>query len=693
MSNKSIKNIGIIAHIDAGKTTLSERFLYYSGKIHKLGSVDEGTTELDYLEEEKERGITIISATTSFPWKNSIINLIDTPGHIDFIEEVRKSLFVTDSCILVVCGTSHVQAQTETLFNLANKSNIPLLIFINKMDRITSSYTKSFESLINKFSSDFLPITLPLYCNDDKFIGIYNILLNEAHIYNISEEGDKYKLIENFLIVEDNNKISLRENDFYFKDDIKYFLDHFINTLSTKNEKLLNIFLSSPDNYELIFKNSNILINEIYNLTINNSIYPIFCGSAYKNIGIHSLLDGIVYFAPEYNNLLPKLFDLNKNEYIDIPQNISAGYIFKVLYDKQAGKIFFARIYKGHFEKNQKIYIPDIKEFDRIPHIYKVHANKRTEIEKCEEGEIICIVGAKYLNLFHTFLSDRKDFIFNKKDKIDPVISLRIEPYSIKDFNSLLDTLKIIQNEDPSFHFKYDESSGTIIISGMGELHLEVIQHRIQNEFKIKTKIGNPLINYRETISKENSTSFSLKKEIKGVSIKCEVEIEIKKNSNNIYIIEDKNLNPKYNYFIDEIINSIFLSGIKFGYPLYGIKIILKKVLIEDKENSEIVLQETLNRALIKLLEESEPILLEPFMKIEVNCPIENFSDVYNDLSKRASNILSIEDLESDLNSKYKIIKANGFLKNFFGYSTTLRTLTSGKGTFSLEFNSYEKSN
>ncbi|MCX8058321.1 MAG: TetM/TetW/TetO/TetS family tetracycline resistance ribosomal protection protein [Spirochaetes bacterium] len=689
MKAKSIKNIGIIAHIDAGKTTLSERFLYYSGKIHKIGSVDEGTTELDYLEEEKERGITIISAATSFQWKDSIINLIDTPGHIDFIEEVRKSLFVVDCCILVICGTSHVQAQTETLYNLCKKLNIPLIVFINKMDRNTSNFTKSFESLLNKFNKYFIPITIPLYTKDDKFIGVYNILDNNAYIYNINLEGDRYNVINNFLTF-DNNKVLQNVKDFIFKDDINFFLQYFIDTLSSKSEKILNHFLNQPDNYSIIGQNYEAIVDEIYKLCINRELFPVFCGSAYKNIAIHSLLDGIVLFAPEYNILKPKVLDINKNTFIEIPQNISLGYIFKIIYDKQAGKIFFARIYNGHFEKNQKIYIPDIKEFDRLPHLYKVHANKKNEIDRCEEGDIICIIGSKYLNLFYTFSSDRKDIIFNKKDFIDPVISMRIEPLSIKDFYPLIDILKIIENEDPSFKFKLDESTATIIISGMGELHLEIIQHRIENEFKIKTKVGTPLINYRESISKTNSISFNLKKEIKGVLLKCEVEIEVSPNNSNSYSIDDKNLTQNYYPFIDSIIQSIFLSGIKFGYPLFGVKITIKKVSIDNKENSEIILQETINKALINILEQSGPVLLEPYMKIEVVCPYEHFSEVYNDLLKRSNNIISLEDIIEETN--YKVIKAMGYLKNFFGYSTILRSLTSGKGTFSMEFNSYEKS-
>ena len=693
MESKNIKNIGIIAHIDAGKTTLSERFLYYSGKIHKLGSVDEGTTELDYLEEEKERGITIISAATSFNWKGTTINLIDTPGHIDFIEEVRKALFVIDCCILVICGTSHVQAQTETLFNLCKKLNLPIIFFINKMDRNTSNFSKALESLEKNFNNNFLPINIPVYDIDDRFVGVLNLFTNKAYIYDINNDKNQeaFNIIDNFI--DFNNELKINKN-YKIKEDLNKLYKNIIDLLTNKSEFLLSIFLNSSHDSKNIFntikENYEKIINEIKNLSYERKIFIVFCGSAFKNIAIQPLLDGIIDFAPNYNFFKKKIYDIKNNQYIDIPENLAVGYIFKIIYDKQIGKIFFARIYKRKFEKNQKIYIPSKREFDKLQHIYHVHANKRVEIDSCEEGDIISIIGAKYLNLFDTFLSDKKDFVLNMVDIIDPVISLKIEPLSIKDYNNLLQILKIISSEDPSFKYKIDESSQDIIISGMGELHLEVIKNRIENEFKIKTRIGTQLINYKEAISKQNRILFNLKKDIKGITLKCEIDIECILDNNNNYEILDKSINEIYYPYIQNIINSVFNSGVKFGYPLYGIKIIIHKINLENKDGAEIILQETLNRALVKLIEEAQPIIYEPYMKIEVYTPMEYFSDVYNDLLKKGVSILNIDTIEED--SNLKIIKCEGYLRNFFGYSTTLRSLTSGKGTFSIEFKSYEKS-
>lgn len=684
---KKIRNIGIVAHIDAGKTTTSEKILFYAGKIHKPGSVDEGTAELDYLEEEKNRGITIISAFSTFLWKEHEINLIDTPGHVDFSAEVKKALAVVDGVILVLCGTSHVQAQTETLYNLISSLKIPFIVFVNKMDRYTSNFSKALESLIKNFGNKFIPINIPVYNKEDKLIGNQNLITGEFIIYE-NKEGNKYK-IYNQDELKDVIKKGLVEK-IYLKESFDKLREFLIEKVADFDDDIAELLLTEND-----FKTEEgkkILLKKIRTLTINRILIPVYSGSALKNRGIQPLIDGVIDFLPSPDDIEFDIFTTEGEKIKKIDNNLSIAYCFKTSYDKQTGNISFVRVYKNNIEKHSKLYNSSKRKSEKISHLYKVHANKKIEVNELKEGEIGAIIGLKFTSSGDTLLSIKKDIILHDIPSSLPVISMSLEPRFIKDYKNLINALEIIKNEDPSFFYKENPETGYIEIFGMGELHLEIVQHRLKNDFKIETNLRNPVISYRESIEKEVEDYLELKKNEKGVDyfFGCKMKIT-PKNDNDFIIskeIENDDILISYLKNFSEI---SFISGPAFGYPVYGVEITIEKIKYNKNEYNDFVINEVLNSLFRKLFLKASPIILEPVMKIEIIVPVPNFSDVYNDLIKKNCTIENVSLLED--NNNYKKIKAYGFLSKFFGYSTTLRTLTSGKGIFNMEFYKYSKKN
>lgn len=678
-NNKTYQNtIGIIAHIDAGKTTTTENILYKTGKIHKVGSVDEGTTEMDYLEEEKQRGITIVSAATTVYWKENKINIIDTPGHIDFISEVKKSLTVIDGAILVICGTAGVQAQTETLYNLCMTEKIPIIFFINKLDRNTSSFERSFNSLLNSFGNNFIPLSLPIYNSNDQFAGYYSIIENFYYIFDFNNNQNN-KNLTNF------KRYEKLPDEYYLSNNFKSFIHCFEENIAEKDESLFEYYIKNGTilNYDIE------LIKKVLKENVKNrSLFPVICGSAIKGIGIDCLLDSIVDFLPKTDEIDYTLY--TPSDEIVINPNKKVAFIFKTIYDKQSGKLSFARIYNGNFSKGDKLFNPRKNLWERISHIYLLHADKKIEIEEAHKGDIVGIVGLKETETGDTLLSDKSYLFMHKHFQTEPVITMGIETRYVKDFEPLLDALDIISKEDNSFYYKLNKETGQIEISGMGELHLEIIQHRIKNDFKIETRLGNPSIAYRETITINNSKEVEVSKIIKGNNNHFKISLNLLKSETNKFIIKPTNIDEQYFAFFENFFSNSFISGPAFGYPIANLEIVLEDFKLYSNEIDLMFLGENLKNLFFETYQKSNPVLLEPVMKLDIIVDENHFSEVINDLNSKKVDIIEMKILAE--NPKYKRLIVKGPVSNFFGYSTTLRNLTSGQGYFTMEFLNYEPS-
>ncbi len=677
---QNVKNeqttIGIIAHIDAGKTTTTETILFKTGKIHKIGSVDDGTTEMDYLEEEKLRGITIVSASTTVYWKENKINIIDTPGHIDFISEVKKSLTVIDGGILVLCGTAGVQAQTETLYNLCLQDNIPLIFFINKMDRNTSSYDRVFDSLVDAFGNYFLPLTLPIFDNKDVVVGFYDLIENKYNIYeNENNNSNSYKV----------NSFSVLPSNYYLIKTFSKYKHIFEEKIAERDENLLEYYLKngSIEGYEI--EKIKRIINEA---TKKRIFFPLLFGSATKDIGIDSLLDSVVEFLPKANEVNYELY--TPSEEIITNPNKKVAFIFKTIYDKQTGKTSFLRIYNGNFSKGDKVFNPRKNSWEKISHIYIIHADKKIEIEEAHKGDIVGVIGLKDCETGDTILSDKSYLFMHKHFQTQPVITMSMETRFVKDVEPLISALDIISKEDNSFYFKQNKETGQIEISGMGELHLEIIQHRIKNDFKIETRLGNPSIAYRETITLDIFKEIEVSKIIKGSTNHFIVNLMLKKANENNFIIIPTKIEEQYLSFFENFFSNSFVSGPAYGYPIANMEIILQEFKTFSNNVDLMLLGESIRNLFYEIYQQASPFLLEPVMKLDIIVDENHFSEVINDLNAKKVDILEMKLLAE--NSRYKRIIAKGQVSNFFGYSTTLRNLTSGQGYFTMEFLNYEPS-
>ncbi len=666
-------NIGIIAHIDAGKTTTTEAILYLTGKIHKFGSVDNGTTEMDYLEEEKKRGITIVSAATTILWKEHKINIIDTPGHIDFIAEVKKSLTVIDGAILVICGTAGVQAQTETLYNLCLLDNIPLIFFMNKMDRTTSSFERSYNSLIQSFGDYFLPINLPIYNQDENFVGLYNLLDKSFYIYG----GDKNNCFKIF------NQIP---QGFILEKNHNQFQKIFEERIAEKDEEIFNYYLK---NGSLDGFSSDKIINVIKNSVKKRELFPVLSGSAAKKIGINLLLDAVRYCFPKADETDYILYTPSDEPVFN--PNKKVAFIFKTIYDKLSGKISFIRIYNGNFSQGDKIFNPKKNCWEKLAHLYYLHADKRIEIEEAKKGDIIGVIGLKESETGDTLLSDKAYLFMHKHFYTEPVITMSIEPRFVKDVEPLLNALEIISKEDNSFYYKQNKETGQIEVSGMGELHLEIIQNRIKNEFKIETRLGNPSIAFKETISIDVNKEIEVSKVIKGVTNHFKLSLSLLKSNENRFVLKNEKIDEQYITFFENFFSNSFLSGPSFGYPIANLEICINDFIYYSNTIDLVLLGETLKNLFFELYNQAKPILLEPVMKLDIVVDENHFSDVINDLNSKKVDIIEMKMLAE--NSKYKRIIVKGPVSCFFGYSTTLRNLTSGQGYFTMEFLNYEPKN
>ncbi|MBI9015686.1 MAG: elongation factor G [Phycisphaerae bacterium] len=673
MELNKIRNIGIMAHIDAGKTTVTERVLYFTGKTYKIGEVHNGTAVMDYLQEEQERGITITSAATTCPWKDHTINLIDTPGHVDFTVEVERSLRVLDGAVAVFDASEGVQAQSETVWHQAQKYNIPCLCFINKMDKLGADFEMSINSLREKLHAVPVPMTIPVG-NQDDFKGFIDLLYLKMVIFVEDKVGTKFA-----------------EHDIpeEYANEVEEARQYMVETAADYDEDLMEKYFAEEN------LDPKQIIAALRKATIQGKIHPTFCGSALKSIGSQRLLDAIV-------DLLPSPLDRPDVEGVD-PKNTDkiimckcdpngpfAALAFKIASD-QHGDLTFLRIYSGTLKNGMRVLNTNRDKKENITKICQMHANSRIMRDEAKAGDIVAVVGLKNTLTGDTLCLQKNPIVLGTIEFPEPVISAAIEPRTNADRVKLAEALETLKREDPSFRATFQEDTGQTIISGMGELHLEILQHKIIRDMKIDVRVGRPRVAYKETITLLARGDAKFEKQTGGRGHYGHVVLTIEPyppNEKENIIIEDKTSGgviPKE--FIPAAIEgakSACGGGMLAGYPMEGIKICIIDGSSHQVDSSEMAYQQAASMAFNQALDEAGPVLLEPIMKLEVVTPEQYYGVIQGDLVRKRAEIT-----DTHQRGPVRYIHAKVPLAEMFGYASELRSATQGRAGYSMEADSY----
>ncbi|HJL78221.1 MAG TPA: elongation factor G [Candidatus Marinimicrobia bacterium] len=675
LSLGQVRNIGIMAHIDAGKTTLTERVLYYTGRTHQIGEVHEGGATMDWMDLEKERGITITSAATTAIWENHRINIIDTPGHVDFTIEVERSLRVLDGAIAVFCAVGGVEPQSETVWRQSDKYNVPRIAFVNKMDRVGADFFHVIEMMTSRLKANPLPLTLPIG-DGELFNGIIDLLSMKAILYNESSLGVRfeYRDIPNDLLEEANK-----------------WRHHLIEETATYDEHLMEKYLSDEE----------ISVDEIKAAVrrgcLDNTFIPTFCGSAFKNKGIQRLLDAVIDFLPSpldipaVNGIDPKNSDIELSRETNEKAPFSA-LAFKIMTDPYIGRLTYLRVYSGLLKKGSYVYNPNIGKRERISRILQMHANKREELNEVSAGQIVGVVGLKRANTGHTLCDEKSPITLESMDFPEPVVEVSVEPVSKADQDGLSNALVKLSEEDPTFQVSFNEKTGQTIIAGMGELHLEILIARLLREFKVQANVGTPQVAYIEAITKAvEKIDKKFVKQSGGRGQFGHVVINVQPNeSGKGYHFENKIVGGaiprEFISSVDQGIREGLRGGILAGYPLEDIRVELVFGSYHDVDSSEIAFRIAGSMAIKDACRKADPVLKEPIMRVEVVTPEEYLGEVMGDISSRRGKVDGMNQRKDA-----QTINASVPLSQMFGYATDLRSLTQGRAVFHMEFSYHQK--
>ena len=670
---KNMRNIGIIAHIDAGKTTVTERILYYTGRSHKIGEVHDGEAIMDWMPDEQERGITITSAVTTCHWKGNDIQIIDTPGHVDFTIEVERSLRVLDGAIGVFCAVGGVEPQSETVWRQADKYLVPKIAFINKLDRVGASFFKTVEMMKDRLHANPLILQLPVGSEDD-FAGIIDLINMKQILWEDDALGETY-------ITE--------EIPLDFIETTEKYRDKLIETIAEVDDDIMEDYLSEAS------ITTQSLIAAIRRATIDLKLVPILCGSALRNKGIQLLLNAIVDFLPSPVDIPPiKGIHPETGEVIECKAKNTAplaALIFKVAMI-EGRKLSYVRIYSGKMHTKETTYNPSRKTNEKISRILRMHANKRERIDSADAGSIVGVVGLKESSTGETLCSIDYPVLLEKIEFYEPVISIAIEPKTHADQEKLDQVLEKFMAEDPTLQLKKDEDTGQSILSGMGELHLEVIISRMQREFNTNVNVGKPQVVYRETIEKQGEGSAVFDKEIAGQRHFAKVTLKLiplERGSQNRFSSEigEETIPDIFIPAIEKGVMESLESGALMGYPVVDVEAILTGGAFKESFGTELAYRVSASMACKTALAHGEPFLLDPIMNVEIFVPEACMGDVIGDLNSRNGKIESIEH-----KMEAGVIKAIVPLARMFGYSTSLRSATQGRGTFTMQFSHFDRS-
>ena len=667
-----IRNIGIIAHIDAGKTTVTERILYYTGRSHKIGEVHNGEAVMDWMHDEQERGITITSAVTTCHWKQKEIQIIDTPGHVDFTIEVERSLRVLDGAIGVFCAVGGVEPQSETVWKQADKYYVPKIAFVNKLDRIGSSFLGTVDMMKKRLNANPLITQLPLG-SEDNFTGIVDLIRMQQIVWGEDDLGEAYTTAE---ISADILETAAE------------YHEKLLETLAEVDDKIMEAYLSevpvAPED----------IVTAIRKATIDLKLIPVLCGSALKNKGIQPLLDAIVQFLPSPIDIPPmKGTHPETGEIIECRAKSTdplAALIFKVALI-EGRKLSYVRIYSGTLQAKSNVYNPSRKINEKIARILKMHANKRERTEAAYAGSIVGIVGLKASSTGETLCSNDQPVLLEQIDFCEPVISVAVEPKTHTDEEKLDEVLEKFIAEDPTLRFKQDDDTGQTILSGMGELHLEVVISRMQREFKTNVNVGKPQVVYRETIAKEALGSAVFDREISGQRHFGEVKLKLKplrRGSENRFksAISAGTIPDIFIPAIEKGVMESLESGALMGYPVVDVEAVLTGGSFKESLGTELAYTVSASMACKTALAKGQPFLLDPIMDVSVYVPEPFMGEAIGDLNARSGKIESIEHKEG-----LQVIRASVPLSLMFGYSTALRSATQGRGTFTMQFSHFDR--
>jgi elongation factor G len=665
-----IRNIGIMAHIDAGKTTTTERFLYYTGKVHRIGEVDKGTATMDWMSQEQERGITITSAATTCLWKDFVINIIDTPGHVDFTVEVERALRILDGAIGIFCAVAGVQPQSETVWRQADRYHIPRIAYINKMDRIGADFLRVVNMIQDVLGSEALPVQLPIGV-EDSFCGVIDLVELKAYVYE-DEMGETYTRRE--LTPEE---ASMAEE----------YRINILDRLSVYDDRILELYLEGePIDAEEIYRS-------LRELTVKNQVVPVLCGSSFKNKGIQMLLDAVVKYLPSPLDVaaVKGIDPVTGEEKIcraSIDEPLSA-LAFKVATDPYVGKLTYFRVYSGSIKSGAQVYNSRRGRKERITKILKMHANHREEVSEVFAGDIVAGVGLRETGTGDTLCNEDQPILLESMNFPEPVVDVAIEPKTKADQDRIGDSLKRLSEEDPTFRTRIDEESGQIIISGMGELHLEVIIDRLVREFKVNANVGRPQVSYKETISESARAESRFEKQSGGRGQYAHVVLEavpLAEGQGKRFINRlSGDVIPKEFISAVEIgVIEALQAGILAGYTVDDIEFSLVGGSYHEVDSSEVAFKVAASMAVKELLEKGKSILLEPIMDIEILSPEEYVGDVIADLNSRRGRVLALEE-----NRESKIIKGTVPLAETFGYATSLRSASQGRASFSMKLKNF----
>ena len=672
MDDSNIRNIGIMAHIDAGKTTTTERILFYTGENHRIGEVDNGEATMDWMQQEQDRGITITSAATTCFWKDHQINIIDTPGHVDFTAEVERSLRVLDGAVGVFCAVGGVEPQTETVWKQADTYSVPRIAFVNKMDRMGANFFAVLEDMKKKLGVEPVPLFIPVGA-ESSFSGVIDLIKEKYLTFSVSDQGS-----------------TIEEHE---------IPDSMIDTAQEWKEKLIDSVASFSDEItELYFEGEDIprdmIISTLRKCTLERSLLPVFVGSSLKNVGVQTLLDGIVELLPSPLDLPPVEIINAKNpekkeELRHNPNGPLEALIFKIQVDPQAGPLCFVRVYSGTLKKGVAVYNINKGKKERINRLVRMHAIREEDISELKAGDIGVIIGFKMAQTGYTIGAENHPFLMEEMKFPNPVISVAIEPNSTSDMAKLQKALETLSIEDPTFTYKDDNETGQLIISGMGELHLDVLVTRITKEMKIEARVGNPQVSYRECIKKENNGTEEWDRTIANKENIAKLSMTVKPNppkTGNTFHISAKTreIPEEILEAIKEGVEGAFRSGIKYGYECTDIDVDITAIEYDELTSTPLAFTSCAAMAFDRICQEAGAIIMEPIMKVQASAPSEYIGDVISTITQRGGIVLSMENRNGS-----DTVVAECPLEKMFGYTTVLRSSTQGRGTFSMEFDHY----
>ncbi len=664
------RNIGIMAHIDAGKTTTTERILFYSGKTYKIGEVDDGEATMDWMDQEQERGITIQSAATTTFWHDHQINIIDTPGHVDFTAEVERSLRVLDGAVAVFCAVGGVEPQSETVWHQADRYKVPRIAYVNKMDRLGANFDAVLADMKAKLGASPLAVAVPIGA-EGGFEGVIDLI----GMRELRWSDDGMTITESPLSPERLEGARARR-------------EALIDALSAHSDAITELYLEGSEiSAELIKK-------EIRKACIGRRLVPVLCGASRRNIGIQPLIDAIVDYLPAPDEVEPaKAFHLKKEEELEVPCKTSGyplGLVFKVQWDREAGPLCYVRMYSGAIHNSSVVYNVSKKKRERITRLLRMHANKSEPLDSVEAGDIAVLVGLKNAQTGDTVGTEGWPVVLERMHFPEPVISVSIEPKTLSDREKLKETLDILSREDPTFATKDNEETGQLIISGMGELHIDVLVTRMIRDFRVQAKVGNPQVTYRESITKEVRHREEFSKVLAGKENKAALTLlasPLPSGSGNNYkkLVRAPHVPDEIFDAVERGISSAFASGIQFGYPAVDIGISLVDIEYDELTASPFAFEACANMAYDEACRAAGPVLLEPIMKVDILTPKDFVGEVMSLVSQRGGLIHG-----SDSKALTEVVHAEAPLSTMFGFTTSLRSVSQGRAAFSMEFSHFQ---